>query len=80
MMAHGRSFIPPHLLGRGVTLLNLFSIGGVGLLQWITGRMYVASSATADSAAAPYQSLFLFFAVLLLIGAAIYSFSEDRTD
>ena len=80
MMAHGRSFIPPHLLGRGVTLLNLFSIGGVGLLQWITGRMYVASSADASSAAAPYQSLFLFFAVLLLIGAAIYAFSEDRTD
>jgi len=80
MMAHGRSFIPPHLLGRGVTLLNLFSIGGVGLLQWITGRMYVASSAEANSAAAPYQSLFLFFAVLLLVGAVIYSFSEDRTD
>ncbi len=80
MMAHGRSFIPPHLLGRGVTLLNLFSIGGVGLLQWITGRMYVASSANASSAAAPYQSLFLFFAVLLLISVAIYAFSEDRTD
>ncbi|MGE4611021.1 MAG: MFS transporter [Paracoccaceae bacterium] len=80
MMAHGRSFIPPHLLGRGVTLLNLCSIGGVGLLQWITGRMYVASSATAQTAAAPYQSLFLFFAVLIIIGCAIYSFSEDRMD
>lgn len=80
MMAHGRSFIPPHLLGRGVTLLNLCSIGGVGLLQWITGRMYVASSASAGSPAAPYQSLFLFFAVLLLISVAIYAFSEDRTD
>lgn len=80
MMAHGRSFIPQHLLGRGVTLLNLFSIGGVGLLQWITGRMYVASNAGANDVAAPYQALFLFFAVLLLIGAAIYAFSEDRTD
>ncbi len=80
MMAHGRSFIPPHLLGRGVTLLNLCSIGGVGLLQWIIGRMYVASSATAQTAAAPYQSLFLFFAVLIIIGCAIYAFSEDRMD
>ncbi len=80
MVAHGRSFIPSHLLGRGVTLLNLFSIGGVGVLQWITGRMYVASSAEAGNAAAPYQSLFLFFALLLVIGAAIYAFSEDRTD
>lgn len=80
MMAHGRSFIPSHLLGRGVTLLNLCSIGGVGLLQWITGRMYTASSVTAETAAAPYQSLFLFFAVLIIIGSAIYAFSEDRMD
>lgn len=78
MMAHGRSFIPPHLLGRGVTFLNLCSIGGVGVLQWITGRMYVASSAQADNMAAPYQTLFLFFAVLLLIGVTVYAFSEDR--
>lgn len=80
MMAHGRSFIPPHLLGRGVTFLNLCSIGGVGLLQWITGRMYEASSSTDVAAAAPYQTLFLFFGLLLLTGAAIYTLSEDRTD
>ncbi|MEM8538769.1 MAG: MFS transporter, partial [Pseudomonadota bacterium] len=29
IMAHGRAFVPPHLVGRGVTLLNLFGIGGV---------------------------------------------------
>lgn len=80
MVAHGRSFIPPHLLGRGVTLLNLFSIGGVGLFQWITGRMYTASSAQSESAAEPYQALFLFFAVSLLVCLAIYMFSEDRMD
>ena len=79
MMAHGRSFIPPHLLGRGVTFLNLCSIGGVGILQWITGRMHEASGVTGP-AAAPYQTLFLFFALLLLAGVAIYTFSEDRTD
>lgn len=79
MMAHGRSFIPPHLLGRGVTFLNLCSIGGVGILQWITGRMHEASSVSGPSAA-PYQTLFLFFALLLLAGVAIYIFSEDRTD
>src|SRR5690606_34583053 len=27
MMAHGRAFMPAHLTGRGVTLLNFFSIG-----------------------------------------------------
>ncbi len=79
MMAHGRSFIPPHLTGRGVTLLNLFSIGGVGILQVVTGRIYTATSTAADPAV-PYQMLFLFFAVLILIGSAIYAFSEDRMD
>ena len=31
LMAHGRSFLPDHLVGRGVTFLNMISIGGVGV-------------------------------------------------
>ena len=30
LMAHARAFVPAHLTGRGVTLMNFFSIGGVG--------------------------------------------------
>lgn len=30
ILAHGRAFLPPHLVGRGVTFLNMFSIGGSG--------------------------------------------------
>ncbi len=30
LMAHGRSFVPDHLLGRGITLLNVLFIGGAG--------------------------------------------------
>jgi len=80
IMAHARSFFPPHLTGRGVTLINLFGIGGVGVFQFITGRIFATSSATPTDPAAPYATLFLFFAVLLLLGSAIYAFSEDRTD
>ncbi|MDP3866362.1 MAG: MFS transporter, partial [Rhodoferax sp.] len=29
LMAHARAFLPAHLTGRGVTLMNFFSIGGV---------------------------------------------------
>lgn len=78
IMAHGRSFFPAHLTGRGVTLLNLFSIGGVGLLQMISGRVHALAPDSPPEAA--YQALFLFFGVLLLIGCAIYAFSKDRTD
>ena len=78
MMAHGRSFIPPHLTGRGVTLLNLFSIGGVGILQVMSGRVHAL--APQDPPEMPYQALFLFFGLLLLIGCIVYLFSTDRTD
>ncbi|SDO10425.1 Predicted arabinose efflux permease, MFS family [Lutimaribacter pacificus] len=80
IMAHGRSFLPPHLTGRGVTLMNLFSIGGVGLFQVITGRLYSAAAATTESAVAPYQLLFGFFAAILALGMIPYLFSRDRLD
>jgi len=78
VMAHGRSFFPPHLLGRGVALLNMFSIGGVGVLQVISRKVYAASPATPPEAA--FGNLFLFFALALLAGCAVYVFSRDRMD
>jgi len=78
MMAHGRSFFPPQLLGRGVALLNMFSIGGVGVMQVVSRRVYEAAPATPPEA--PYAALFLFFALTLLAGCVIYAFSRDRLD
>lgn len=76
MMAHGRAFVPPHLTGRGVTLLNFFSIGGVGVMQFATGGVVTAASVPSDPAAA-YQALFFFYAVTLGAALAIYLFSRD---
>jgi MFS family permease len=39
LLSHGRPFIPDHLLGRGVTLLNFLAIGGAGLMQALSGRL-----------------------------------------
>lgn len=80
LIAHARSFFPPHLTGRGVTLLNLFGIGGAGIMQSFSGRVHGANLAGATDAAQPYQSLFMFFGVAILIGVFIYMFSQDRTD
>lgn len=74
VIAHGRAFIPPHLMGRGVTLLNLFGIAPIGLAQIATGRIYAANPA------APYEAVFLFFAVTTAAGLAVYLLSQDRTD
>ena len=80
IMAHARAFVPAHLMGRGVTLMNLFGIGGVGLMQMISGRMHANLSIDATSAAGPYHAIFLFLGVLLLIVVVIYAFCEDRLD
>ena len=80
VMAHGRAFVPPHLTGRGVTLLNLFGIGAVGLAQVVTGRIHAGLVAGEGGAVVAYQGLFAFFAVMLVAGLAIYAVSQDRTD
>lgn len=76
IMAHGRSFLPPHLIGRGVTMLNLFSVGGVGVAQFLSGRVY-RMSLPAEVASAPYTAVFAVFAGTLLIGFLIYLFSPQ---
>ncbi|MGB3246944.1 MAG: MFS transporter [Sulfitobacter sp.] len=80
LIAHGRSFLPPHLIGRGVTMLNLFSIGGVAVMQFASGRVFVSSSmASTGSGPEPFVAVFTLFAFTLLIGFCIYLFSRDST-
>ncbi len=80
LIAHSRSLFPTHLMGRGVTLMNLFGIGGAGIMQSLSGRVHSAALVGATDDAQAYQTLFGFFGVALLIGTFIYMFSQDRTD
>ena len=76
IIAHARGFIPAHLAGRGVTLMNLFGIGGVGLMQFVSGRFHT-HVATAHDAQTAYAALFALFGGLLVIGLVIYLFARD---
>jgi predicted MFS family arabinose efflux permease len=78
VIAHGRAFFPPQLMGRGVTLLNLFGIAPIGIAQIVTGRIHAGTEAVTP--VAPFQAVFLFFAVTTAIGLAVYLWSQDRTD
>jgi MFS family permease len=80
LMAHARSFFPAHLAGRGVTLVNLFAIGGVGLFQFASANVFAAAQSGAATSVQPFQSLFLFFAIPWALGCLIYLFSRDRLD
>lgn len=76
LMAHGRAFLPPHMIGRGMTMLNFFSIGGVGAMQFISGAVFAASDVPGEPAAA-YATLFWFYIVTTLAALAIYLFVRD---
>lgn len=78
IIAHGRAFVPAHLVGRGVTLMNLFGIGGVGVMQFVTGRIHAATGGA--EASAPYVAIFGFFAMMLAAGCALYLFSRDSVN
>lgn len=80
MMAHGRGLFPDHLVGRGVTFLNLCSIGGVGVMQLVTGRVFVAAEAQGERVDGAYSAVFLIFALTVLVGLSIYVFARDRAE
>jgi predicted MFS family arabinose efflux permease len=78
IMAHGRLFFPPHLLGRGVTFLNFAFIAGAGIIQWLSGIFVQAS---ADSGRAPegvFSMLFIAFGSALALATMIYLAAPAR--
>jgi len=75
-MAHGMAFIPDHLTGRGVTLLNFFNMGGVGVMQWLSSGVNRANDEGGFLSA--FQPVLIFYVVALAVALAIYAFSEDR--
>lgn len=77
MMAHGRSLLPPHLVGRGVAFLNMFCIGGAGILQFSSGGFQRWVQGGGATTAQSFTPLFLFFLLPLAIGLALYLFSRD---
>lgn len=80
LIAHGRAFFPPHLVGQGVTLMNLFGIGGAGVIQSLSGRLHESVATGSTTASAPYTALFALFGGVLLAGLMIYLFSRDSMD
>jgi nitrate/nitrite transporter NarK len=80
IVAHAKAFFPSHLTGRGMTLINLFGIGGAGIMQFATRPVFAAADMGPANPAHGYAIVFAFFAITLAIGLAAYLFAQDRTD
>lgn len=78
VMSHGRSLVPSHLLGRTITLLNIGTMGGGFLVQFVSGSI-INLFPTADGAypLEAYRLVFGLQAGLVLIGFLIYLGSKD---
>jgi MFS family permease len=79
VLAHGRSLVPPHLLGRAITLLNMGAMGGGFLVQFLSGA--IIEMFASEGGAYPlvaYKLVFGLQAILVLIGLIMYFGSKDR--
>lgn len=78
LIAHGKSLFPPHLVGRGMTLMNMGTMGGVFVAQTVTGFLIDQfPPAGGGYALDAYRSVFAFQAAVILLACMVYFFSRD---
>jgi predicted MFS family arabinose efflux permease len=82
LTAHGRSLFPDRLIGRGLSLMNIASIGGVFLLQIVTGLLIgLFAAQVVDGARVyppeAYRLVFGFLALQLAAALAAYLSAPD---
>jgi MFS family permease len=77
LMAHTRAFLPAHLLGRGLTLMNMCLIGGAAILQPLSGAFVETMTAAGLPPATVHGTLYGAFAIALAVTLAVYLFAKD---
>jgi len=78
VMSHGRSLVPPHLLGRTITLLNIGTMGGGFMVQFVSGA--IIGLFPTEAGVYPLEAYRLVFglqAVIVLIGFIAYLGSRE---
>ena len=61
-----------------MTLLNLFGMGGAGVMQFATGPTYAALARNNDPATA-YGTLLGLIGLIIIAGLALYLWAKDST-
>ncbi|WP_230531404.1 MFS transporter [Microvirga roseola] len=79
LTAHGKSLFPPELTGRGITLMNIGTIGGAFLSQSATGGLMDLADRTESGVYDPegYRLVFAALAGWLLLSLVFYTRAID---
>jgi len=78
VIANGKSLFPPVLVGRGMTLMNMGTMGGVFVSQSITGAIIDLFPITTEGYALnAYRAVFGFQAVFILLTLLIFLWARD---
>jgi predicted MFS family arabinose efflux permease len=74
LIAHGRALFPLHLVGRGLTALNMASMGGTFLVQAVSGFVIELFPTASDGAyaLAAYRLVFALQAGFILLACLVY--------
>jgi nitrate/nitrite transporter NarK len=79
LIAHGRALFPLHLVGRGLTALNMASMGGTFLVQAVSGFVIELFPTAPDGAyaLAAYRLVFALQAGFILLACLVYFGSSE---
>lgn len=82
LTAHGKSLLPPHLIGRGLSIMNIAAIGGVYFQQWLTGQVMdlfdpVMANGVRIYPPEAFRWVFGMLAGEILVGVLVYSRARD---
>jgi MFS family permease len=79
LIAHGKALFSPHQVGRGLTVLNMGSMGGTFLAQALSGFVIGLFPTGVDGgyALSGYRLVFVLQAAFILLACLVYSKSRD---
>jgi MFS family permease len=78
-IAHGKALFAPHQVGRGLTVLNMGTMGGTFFAQAISGFVIGLFPAAADGSydLAAYRAVFALQGLFILLACLAYSGTRD---
>ena len=79
LIGHGKALFPLHVVGRALTVLNIGSMGGVFLMQIVSGFVIGLFPTAPDGAYAldAYRLVFGLQAAFILLGSLVYLGARD---